>query len=884
MLNAICYDQYGNQIQYFTQWDVNQKLHIDVCGYEFPDGVIPTIHFSNKNSELCYGVKSVLDDNGRYVVSVPNLLLKEPYNINIYIFIKDGDMNSGGSGKTLKLVELPVRKRIKPSDYEYVDNVEIVDLRVLTQDVNTLKENVGDVDSLKAEGLGDSLAEMILNEKTSRMDGDEDIWSALKLEQDTPMSDIIGVLKENVDNLNVTKLEKVVVGSLPSVPRLIDFENGKSQFVAKNRCTTVAFEEENGNICQKITSASNASKVYSYAYLDLSSYTANAEKVTISFDSKIAGDRWYIGLSDLDLRPGDSNRATYDTTGVIFHQGTKNGKYYFINGNNTWENTLFNTWVHSDIVVDFKKQTVTYKITGNDIILENVVPFVDSTVVELTALEIYSYVDNATMYIDNIEITSKTITEENTIYLIPTDDGYNLYMYIDGVANLLYSSSKIKQWDKHIKELKKQTIKIVESPTFAKIVTNIDGVTGIDYQVYRPYTSEYGYYLLHTGDNVAWLVSITTENGDTVNLYFGDSGLPKNTTALLYLGRDSDGNNISKILFSTMPHTHDNKGTLDNITSFDTYEWSNKLGNLNNYKVEYDSEYGIATIANLQGSLKDGYYLFTSEIDIGDINIYDEESDTTITSAINVDAGQTIIVKVTDNELVLVCGIVDKEQYASATRAGIVKVLSTGGLGVSNGGIYISTRASSGLTAGSSGLMIAAATEEEIKTKTQKYKPITPATIDTAVVSSAHGQYSVTPIQIGNWLDGNPIYRVAIPIALMSENCIVNDANYKVFLNIETILANYVQNTDNVIFCNINNIIAYSEYPAWTVKSVKESNGYLYFCDGDESTYTDLITDGNGRCGGYIEFVTPASNIVTTTETTSIDTTTETDEISETSE
>ena len=130
-------------------------------------------------------------------------------------------------------------------------------------------------------------------------------------------------------------LKKKVVGVLPSMSVEFGFSDGVSKFNAINRCTLSVAEESDGNKYQKIVTGSNASNMYAFAYLDFSKYTANAKELIMEFDTKINTDRWYIGLSDLAQRPGESSRGSYDSTGVVFTQGTKDGKYYYINSDLT---------------------------------------------------------------------------------------------------------------------------------------------------------------------------------------------------------------------------------------------------------------------------------------------------------------------------------------------------------------------------------------------------------------------------------------------------------------------------------------------------------------------------------------------------------------------
>lgn len=130
MFNAICLDAYGNTVTYLTQWDVNQKLIIEDNYTEYSDKTRnPIVQFCNKNSNEALGVRSVIK-NGNIIADIPNTLLREPYNIIAYLFIDNSD-----SGKVVETIHIPLRKRVKPTDYDYVDNVDIVFVRELRDEM-----------------------------------------------------------------------------------------------------------------------------------------------------------------------------------------------------------------------------------------------------------------------------------------------------------------------------------------------------------------------------------------------------------------------------------------------------------------------------------------------------------------------------------------------------------------------------------------------------------------------------------------------------------------------------------------------------------------------------------------------------------------------------
>lgn len=133
MLNVMCLDTHGNTVYNLTQWDVNQKLIIEDNYTEYSDGAYaPIVQFCNKNSTEALGVRSTVS-NGNIIADIPNSLLREPYNIIAYIFLEETS-----SGKVVETVNIPVHKRVKPTDYEYTDNIEVIYIHDLITQITNL--------------------------------------------------------------------------------------------------------------------------------------------------------------------------------------------------------------------------------------------------------------------------------------------------------------------------------------------------------------------------------------------------------------------------------------------------------------------------------------------------------------------------------------------------------------------------------------------------------------------------------------------------------------------------------------------------------------------------------------------------------------------------
>ena len=136
MVSSFLLDSYGNVIHNLTQWDVNQKL---IVGVNQSVAIAPRVHFCNKNSEKALVVESTLSDN-KIVADIPNILLQEPYRITAYVYLETDIENS--SWKTIQTIEIPVRKRPKPDDYEYVENVHVIYLSEMIKTVERLEQDV----------------------------------------------------------------------------------------------------------------------------------------------------------------------------------------------------------------------------------------------------------------------------------------------------------------------------------------------------------------------------------------------------------------------------------------------------------------------------------------------------------------------------------------------------------------------------------------------------------------------------------------------------------------------------------------------------------------------------------------------------------------------
>lgn len=148
MFGVGCFDTHDNPIDHYTQWDIDQKLKIVV--YDVDSSLLknaPYIHFANVKSTEALVVRSTVEGTDTIVVDVPNSLLQESWPLLVYVYLNDN--LDAHSQKTIIKIEIPVHKRVKPSDYEYVENIERITAEVIKQEVTdtVYDEFVGNITS-----------------------------------------------------------------------------------------------------------------------------------------------------------------------------------------------------------------------------------------------------------------------------------------------------------------------------------------------------------------------------------------------------------------------------------------------------------------------------------------------------------------------------------------------------------------------------------------------------------------------------------------------------------------------------------------------------------------------------------------------------------------
>lgn len=160
MYEVPCLDLNGDTINRFYQWDIDQKIVIDLngCDERYLQNP-PEVHFSNSSRKEALVVRSTVKYSGEgdiIIADIPNILLQEPYPLLVYVYLTDADDSS--SQKTILYSEIPVRKRAKPSDYLYVENITRITAEMIKKEIESSTETartnaINEINDIKTKSI-----------------------------------------------------------------------------------------------------------------------------------------------------------------------------------------------------------------------------------------------------------------------------------------------------------------------------------------------------------------------------------------------------------------------------------------------------------------------------------------------------------------------------------------------------------------------------------------------------------------------------------------------------------------------------------------------------------------------------------------------------------
>lgn len=201
MYEVPCLDLNGDTINRFYQWDIDQKIVIDLngCDERYLQNP-PEVHFSNSSRKESLVVRSTVKYSGDdasvqddsvatmhagdiIIADIPNILLQEPYPLLVYVYLTDADDSS--SQKTILYSEIPVRKRAKPSDYLYVENITRITAEMIKKEIEASTETartnaINEINDIKTRSIAtvtdtrDTAVNTITQTKTSAVGAVDD--------------------------------------------------------------------------------------------------------------------------------------------------------------------------------------------------------------------------------------------------------------------------------------------------------------------------------------------------------------------------------------------------------------------------------------------------------------------------------------------------------------------------------------------------------------------------------------------------------------------------------------------------------------------------------------------------------------------------------------
>lgn len=109
------------------QWDINRQIIVS-------DASIDAVHYSNRtdNSALVVEVK---DKNGLRVADIPNILLQESWDINVYGYCN--------GYYTKQAARIKVNPRTKPESYVYTET-EVLNYNTVMEKIDRVENNIGE--------------------------------------------------------------------------------------------------------------------------------------------------------------------------------------------------------------------------------------------------------------------------------------------------------------------------------------------------------------------------------------------------------------------------------------------------------------------------------------------------------------------------------------------------------------------------------------------------------------------------------------------------------------------------------------------------------------------------------------------------------------------
>ena len=108
------------------QWDINRQIIVS-------DASIDAVHYSNRTDDSALVVE-VKEKNGLRVADIPNILLQESWDINVYGYCN--------GYYTKQAARIKVNPRTKPESYVYTET-EVLNYNTVMEKIDKVENNIG---------------------------------------------------------------------------------------------------------------------------------------------------------------------------------------------------------------------------------------------------------------------------------------------------------------------------------------------------------------------------------------------------------------------------------------------------------------------------------------------------------------------------------------------------------------------------------------------------------------------------------------------------------------------------------------------------------------------------------------------------------------------
>ena len=336
------------------QWDVNQKLVIRGLSL----ASIPEIHFSNTDMGRAIVKQSSVDEAGIITVDIPNSLLQKPYRINAYICIYEDD-----TFKSLYCIEIPVKARTKPSDYNIENDEEIYSFNALETLVNNTIYNLTKANEELVVEVNN-----ITEDAIKRVNGiNADIVNQINADNEELQAELTTQCDEALA-IAKGKITAKVFDNFEDMEAWLSNANNKAQLQVGDNLFIKALDVPDYWISAVLTKA-DASTGY---YYNIAPLESQSSAPNIFYNGKVEGDNVaealdnaqgsidevneFVGMTKYNLLPYPYYNLTVAPNGITW---TDNNGIITANGKATSD-----SWVQCAKITIPLKGGVKYKVKG----------------------------------------------------------------------------------------------------------------------------------------------------------------------------------------------------------------------------------------------------------------------------------------------------------------------------------------------------------------------------------------------------------------------------------------------------------------------------------------------------------------------------------------